>query len=59
MANSVTLKGKKLTIVLDVDTDGTPSSTGKTLLHAGLNGKQEIQIDGKQVSISCNVFTKA
>ena len=59
MADSVTLKGNKLTIVLDVDTDGRDSSTGKTKLHATMNGKQAIVIGGKPVTVNCNVFTKA
>jgi len=57
--DSVTLKGNTLTIVMTIDKKGRPSSTGKTNLHASINGKQAIEIDGKVVTVNCNVFTKA
>lgn len=59
MADSVVLKGNKLVITLDVDTEGRPSSTGKTMLHATMNGKQALIINDKPVTVNCNVFTKA
>jgi hypothetical protein len=45
------VKGNKLTVVIDLDTDLGPSSTGKTLLIA--KGKEEI---GEGMFLSLNAF---
>jgi len=52
----VTIKGNKVTIVLDFDKAGVPSKSGKSLVHATTRGN--VAIDGG-LSLGVNLFSKA
>ncbi len=53
------VKGNKLTIVVDIDKDFGPSSTGKTICVATTKGFQRIgNGNGKEVMVSLNVNKK-
>ena len=51
---------KKLTIIMDVDEKGTPSSTGKSMKHASSGGNQAtaVQIGGKPLIVGINAYCK-
>ena len=55
----ITVDGSKITIEVDVDTDGEPSSSGKTMVLASTHGNRKVATSVGEVSIGLNVFKKA
>lgn len=60
MAFKAEIKGKKLHIEIDLESDPHPSSTGKTVIVASTRGNQatSVQIDGKPVFVGVTAFVK-
>ena len=58
---NVTIKGGKITIVMDLNAKGTPSASGKSLLHATTRGNIDsgVEVGGKSLTLSVNAYTKA
>lgn len=60
---NVTVKGDKLTIVMDLSVKGTPTKSEKNnnMLHATTRGNIDagIQVGGKDLIVSVNAYTKA
>jgi hypothetical protein len=55
-----TVKGKTLTITVDLSKTFGPSKSGKTIIIASTEGNQKVgEHDGKQITIGLNVYTKA
>lgn len=54
-------KAGRLVITLDFDVDGTPSSSGKSLVHASTRGNRttELEVGGQNLVIGLNAYTKA
>lgn len=48
------VEGNKLTLVIDLDEEGTPSGSGKTLIVASTSGNASIP--GTNCKIGLNVF---
>jgi len=59
LALTAKLVGGKLTIVVDIDKKGVPSSTGKTLLHVSTGGFTAVplEIGGKPAKLNLMVTT--
>ena len=57
---NVTIKGSKITIVLDLNVKGTPSASGKSLVYATTRGNIDagVALGGKDLTIGVNVFAK-
>lgn len=55
---NVTIKGSKVTIVMDLNTKGTPSKSGKSLVYATTRGNVDagVELDGKALIIGLNLF---
>lgn len=53
-------KNGDLVITVPVDEQGTPSGSGKSLIHASTRGnvKTDLEINGQPVVLSLNVYTK-
>lgn len=59
MATTATIKDKKLTIVVDLETP-RPSQSGKTLLVASDRVKfADVQVNGKPVTVALNAYIPA
>jgi hypothetical protein len=52
------IKGNKLVITVELNTPPVQSSSGKTLLVASESGKTNLQVQGKQVSVTVNAYIK-
>lgn len=54
-------KAGTLTLVLDLDPKGRPSTSGKTVIHAtsGGNMATTVNIGGKPLVVGFNAYTKA
>lgn len=59
MAVSVSIKGKQMTIVIDMQ-DPTPSASGKTLVVASTYGNisTNAQVNGKPITLGLNAYIK-
>ena len=55
----VTNKNGKLTVEIDLNEVGTPSSSGKTKVHASTRGnvKTGVIINGKELVLGLNAYT--
>jgi len=55
-----TVKGSTLTIVVDLDADFGPSSSGKTILIASSEGNQTVAKNskGQEVKLGLNLYRK-
>lgn len=60
MATEVKIQGNKLMIVMDFDETGTPSASGKTMVHASTRGNMTTTalVNGKPLTIGVNAYTK-
>lgn len=60
MATEVKIQGNKLMIVMDFDEAGTPSASGKTMVHASTRGNMTTtaMVNGKPLTIGVNAYTK-
>lgn len=58
---NVEVKANKLIITLDLNEKGTPSGSGKTMVHASTHGNTPttVQIGGKVLILGVNAYTKA
>lgn len=58
---NVSIKGNKLTIVMDFNKAGTPSASGKSNVHASTRGnaETEIEVNGRTLVLGLNAYTKA
>ena len=55
----VTVKNGKIVLEIPFNAEGTPSKSGKSLVHATTSGNQAIALqDGTQLSVGLNVFAK-
>ena len=45
----ITVKGTKMTIEVDLDTEGEPSASGKTVVLASTRGNKKIETDRGEV----------
>jgi hypothetical protein len=53
-------KNGKLVITCDLDTDGTPSASGKTMVHASTRGNitlPGVKVNGKALILGLNAYT--
>ena len=57
----VSIKGSKITIVMDFNKDGVPSASGKSNVHASTRGNAETEtlVNGRPLVIGVNAYTKA
>lgn len=56
---TITVEGKKLHIVADLDHPGSRSSSGKTTILASTQGNAKVTVLGiGEVSVGLNVFRK-
>jgi hypothetical protein len=55
----ITCTGSKITIEIDVDCEGEPSSSGKTTVLSSTHGNRKVMTSVGEVSIGLNVFKKA
>ena len=57
---NVTIKGNKVTIVMDLNKEGTPSKSGASLVYATTRGNIDagVQLGGKDLVIGVNLFAK-
>lgn len=55
------IKDGKLIVTLDLDLKGTPSASGKTLVHASTRGNMQTtcMVNGKALVIGVNAYTPA
>lgn len=59
MAAKITTKGNKVTIEVDLDMIGKPSTTGKTLILGSTDGNKKIEMeDGTTIFVGVNIFKK-
>ena len=54
----ITVKGKVMTIEVDLSEPGEPSASGKTLVIASTHGNQVLDTDSGPVSVGLNVYRK-
>lgn len=60
MATTAEVKGNQLIITMDLDTQGRPSATGKTRVHASTHGNMATTavVSGKPLILGVNAYTK-
>jgi len=55
----VSVKNNAIVIELPFDKNGTPSKSGKSVVHATTSGNTAVGLpDGSQLSVGVNVFSK-
>jgi hypothetical protein len=55
---AIETKGDKLVITIDATVDLGPSASGKTRLVASTQGNKKIVVDGREIHLGINAYTK-
>jgi hypothetical protein len=60
MATEVKIEGNKLHVIMDLNTVGQRSASGKTMVHASTHGNMATTavVNGKPLVIGVNAYTK-
>ena len=59
MEPKITVVGKKMTIEIDLSTEGETSKSGKSVVIASTRGNKKISTPSGEVIVGLNVYRKA